>query len=280
MPNLSLTCGRGERFQFFTIINNTGCTCWCRVEASFFLPLGSSLLGLNSRSRSAGSKTMHISHFDTYGQVALWKVYTNLHPLSQWCLFVEPFSFWFWVSHHIYSMLQVRPPDRRRKLGEHIFFFMSPWDHELLGKHCHRTFWGWLWRCALQLLRLFPKQKGWTMEHEVVCWNSDFDECEALLSPGCPLKQPGCYGPILPVSRGFVGQIAQCGDWPRHRVPLHKLVHSGTRLHPTKRGGLIPFLLIWSGCFDWKSLAWKGCPAWISEPQIWEQNKTVVVLCH
>ena len=64
--------------------------------------------------------------------------------------------------------------------------------------------------------------------------------------------------------------------WPGHA--LHKLVRGGS--HPTRRQRLIPFLLNlgWLGTALTGRIWWKWCPAQTSEPQIWEQNKMVVVL--
>ena len=155
-----------------------------------------------------------------------------IYILCQWHLLVEPLLFCFWGSHPIYHVPQVRPPECRRKLGEHIFFksffncysitvvpvwtyifLISPWDHELPRKCCH---WGhflrWLLRCMLQLPRLFLKHKGRTGKQEEACWKSDFDECYTLFFPGCTLKQPGWFDLTLHVSRGFEWQIALCKD--------------------------------------------------------------------
>lgn len=58
------------------------------------------------------------------------------------------FSLCFWVSHRIYPMPQVMSPECRRKLGEHIFFFLiSPWDYELSRKRYH---WGLFLRVAAE----------------------------------------------------------------------------------------------------------------------------------
>lgn len=63
------------RFVFsFSLLQTTLCV---PAYAYVLLHLGCYLLGLNPRNENAGSKNMHLLHFDTCGQAALLKDYTN-----------------------------------------------------------------------------------------------------------------------------------------------------------------------------------------------------------
>lgn len=140
------------------------------------LHLSCYLLGLNSRSGNAGLKSTHILHLDICGQVALWKGCLS----SQFTLFLSSVYdvfllnvFHFDSGSPIMSPLcpEVRPPRCRRKLDEHIFFFLN-WSTRSQAA-----------RKVLPLkalsdvavegpvapLQFFLKQKGGTMKHEEGC---------------------------------------------------------------------------------------------------------------
>lgn len=143
-----MTWGREGCFQVFTVINNTLCTCPCSAYVFVFLHLVCYLLGLNSRSGGAGSKsTTHFTFWYIWPSCPLERLYQFTSSLSMTSFVWTFFILILGLSSDL-PLPQMRPPDCRRKLGEHIFFFISPWGPELPGKHCH---WGHFLRVALEV---------------------------------------------------------------------------------------------------------------------------------
>lgn len=90
--------------------------------ARVFLLLGHSLLGLNSSSGNAGSKSMYVLYFDTCGQTPLWKRFYQL-TLSAHDTLCNLFHFGSGSPIRLNSLPQGRPPKCRRNLGGHMFLY-------------------------------------------------------------------------------------------------------------------------------------------------------------
>lgn len=185
---------------------------------------------------------MHILHFDTCGQAALWKglfkkifFFTNLHSLpmmSCWTFFILILG--------LPLDLTLCPRWGHLSAEEswvNTYFCISPWDHELLGKHCHR---GHFLRVAFEVCgaATVALPEAERVNHEA--WESLLKKwlwwmLSIVLSRLCTEAAWSIWCDFAGEQRF---RVADCPfqRWPQHQLPLDVLAYNGTLSCPSTGG--------------------------------------------
>ena len=169
-----------------------------------------------------------------------------LNDVPFWTFFI-----WTLGCSSDYPMPQVRPSDRRRKLGEHIFFWlvheiMSCPEKVVTGALPEGGCWG-VW-CSCRGASPSWKGEPWSMSKPVrkrLWWMLSFVLSRLLM------EAAWLFWPDFACEQGFEGQIAHCRDGGDRSAHCRSLCTVGLGHTPPGGGGWFLSSWIWASSVLW-----------------------------